>query len=102
MQVSDPVYGGFEIENEAIIDLMKSKPMERIKHISQQGIPREFNFKGATNHGRYEHCVGVMLLLRKLGASDEEQIAGLLHDVSHTAFSHTADMVFGSYADQGL
>lgn len=102
MHISDPVYGKFEIEDGAIIDLMKSKPMERIKHVSQQGIPKEFDFEGATNHSRYEHCVGVMLLLRRLGASEEEQIAGLLHDVSHTAFSHTADMVLGSYADQGL
>lgn len=36
-----------------------------------------------------------MLLLRKLGASLNEQIAGLLHDASHTAFSHTADWVLG-------
>lgn len=36
-----------------------------------------------------------MLLLKKLGASEEEQIAGLLHDVSHTAFSHLVDWVVG-------
>jgi len=36
-----------------------------------------------------------MLLLKKLGASEEEQIAGLLHDVSHTAFSHVIDWVLG-------
>ncbi|MFR6689848.1 HD domain-containing protein, partial [Listeria innocua] len=33
----------------------------------------------------------VMLFIRKLGGSLEEQIAGLLHDVSHTAFSHVVD-----------
>ena len=35
-----------------------------------------------------------MILLKKLGASIEEQIAGLLHDVPHTAFSHVIDFVF--------
>lgn len=35
-----------------------------------------------------------MLLVKKLGGSVEEQIAGLLHDVSHTAFSHVIDYVF--------
>jgi HD superfamily phosphohydrolase len=43
---------------------------------------------------RWDHCVGVMLLLKKFGAALEEQIAGLLHDVPHTAFSHSADFVF--------
>ena len=102
MQFTDPVYGSFDVRDGVLIDLVNSKPMERIKHISQQGIPKEFDFKNAINHGRYEHCVGVMLLLRKLNASLEEQVSGLLHDVSHTAFSHTADMILGSYAEQGL
>jgi hypothetical protein len=37
-----------------------------------------------------------MLLLRKLGASVIEQAAGLLHDISHTAFSHVTDELFGA------
>ena len=32
-------------------------------------------------------------LLKKFGASTEEQIAGLIHDVSHSAFSHCIDYV---------
>jgi len=31
-----------------------------------------------------------------LGGTELEQIAGLLHDVSHTAFSHVGDYVFGN------
>ncbi len=34
-------------------------------------------------------------MLRKFNATLEEQIAGLLHDVPHTAFSHVVDFVFG-------
>ena len=49
---------------------------------------------------RYEHSVGVMLLVRRFGASLDEQIAALLHDVSHTAFSHVIDYVFNDHDHQ--
>lgn len=51
------------------------------------------------NVTRYEHCVGVMLLIRTLGGSLEEQIAGLLHDISHTAFSHVVDFALNQKAE---
>jgi len=41
-----------------------------------------------------------MLLVRRLGASLDEQIAALLHDVSHTAFSHVIDFVFNDHNGQ--
>ena len=53
-----------------------------------------FPFKDVT---RYEHSLGVFILLRRLGAPLREQIAGLLHDVSHTAFSHAVDFVVTSH-----
>jgi HD superfamily phosphohydrolase len=42
-----------------------------------------------------------MLLVRRLGGSLEEQIAALVHDVSHTAFSHVIDYVFDQHKSQG-
>ena len=46
--------------------------------------------------------MGVYLLLKRYGASLEEQIAGLIHDVSHGTFSHCLDYVFaeGSQKEQ--
>jgi len=41
-----------------------------------------------------------MLLVRRLGGGLEEQIAALLHDVSHTAFSHVIDYVFDGHECQ--
>ena len=91
MLLKDRIYGEFEIVEPVILELLESKPMVRLKGISQFGVPDKYYFR--KGFSRYEHSVGVMLLLKKLGASTEEQVAGLLHDVSHTAFSHIVDWV---------
>ena len=92
MKITDFVYGDFEINEPVLIELINSKPIQRLKNISQYGVPAEYcPLRGFS---RYDHSVGVMLLLRKLKAPIKEQIAGLLHDVSHTAFSHVVDWVF--------
>ena len=94
MLIHDPVYGSFDITEPVLLELIHPKPLQRLKGISQYGLPPQmYHHQGFS---RYDHCVGVMLLLQKLGASLQEQIAGLLHDVSHTAFSHVVDWVVGS------
>jgi len=94
MIINDKVYGRVKITSPVLIELIKSEPMQRLKKIAQHGLPDEYyHIKGGN---RFDHCVGVMLLLKKLGASEEEQVAGLLHDVSHTAFSHVIDWVVGT------
>ena len=42
---------------------------------------------------RFEHSLGVCHLIKILNGSQKEQIAGLLHDIPHTAFSHVIDYV---------
>ena len=86
----DDIYGSFEVEP-VLQDLVFSKPVQRLKGIHQGGASYLVNKEW--NVTRYEHSVGVMLLVRKLGGTLQEQIAGLLHDVSHTAFSHVIDFV---------
>ena len=90
MRLEDVFYGQFEIEG-VLKDLIDSEPVQRLKNIHQGGAI--FLVSPHLNHNRYEHSIGVMLLVRKLGASLEEQIAALLHDISHTAFSHVIDYV---------
>ena len=90
----DKIYGQVSLRLPVLVELIKSAPVQRLKNISQFGVPDKYYFlKGFS---RYEHSIGVMFLLNKLGACREEQIAGLLHDVSHTAFSHVIDFVVGS------
>lgn len=88
--IKDTLYGQFKVEP-VLQKLIESRPVQRLKFIHQGGAGYLVN--PLWNTTRYEHSVGVMLLIRKLGGTLDEQIAGLLHDVSHTAFSHVIDWV---------
>jgi len=94
MQINDRVYGTFVIDEPVLIELINSKPVQRLKKIGQAGASKYYSEK--KNVTRFEHSIGVAHLLKLWGASVEEQIAGLLHDVPHTAFSHVVDFVFKS------
>lgn len=90
--ITYPQYGPVERYEPVIEELLASGPIQRLKNIHQLGVVHLLNPAWSTT--RYEHSLGVLMLLRRHGASLEEQIAGLLHDVSHTAFSHVADFLF--------
>jgi len=98
MQYDDELYGKVEITEPVLRDLIASDAMQRIKKISQHGITALLGI--TPPFSRFDHSVGTMLLVRRLGASVEEQIAALLHDVSHTAFSHVIDFVFDDHSGQ--
>ena len=88
------MYGRVKIKEPVLLELLKSPSVLRLKKISQYGVPDKYYHH--KNYSRHEHSVGVMLLLRKFGATLEEQIAGLLHDISVLTFSHVADWVFAN------
>ncbi|MBN1936653.1 MAG: HD domain-containing protein [Anaerolineae bacterium] len=98
MNYYDPVYGPFEIVEPVLLDLMQSQAMRRLQGVLQHGIS---GLVGVTEPiTRYEHSLGAMLLVRRLGGSLKEQVAALIHDVSHTAFSHVIDYVVDRHDDQ--
>ncbi|MCT4583672.1 MAG: HD domain-containing protein [Peptostreptococcaceae bacterium] len=90
-KIKDKLYGEFEIED-ILYEIIQSKTIQRLKNIHQGGA--SFLINKNWNVTRYEHSIGVMLLLRILNTSIEQQILGLIHDISHTAFSHVSDLVF--------
>ncbi len=96
--IKDRIYGNHEITEPVLMELIKSKPFQRLKFINQFGIPDQYYHK--KNFTRYEHSLGVMILIKILNGSLEEQIAGLLHDISHTAFSHVIDWVCGDILNE--
>lgn len=90
MQIEDQIYGSFELQP-LFRDLIQTRLFQRLKGIHQGGAI--IIADPSITLTRYEHSIGVMLLIKKLGGSLEEQVAGLLHDLSHTAFSHLVDYV---------
>lgn len=93
--INHKIYGRFKITEPVLLELIKSPALQRLKGVGQNGA-HDFHYTSPGPFSRFQHSVGVMLLLRKFKAQLAEQIAGLLHDVSHTAFSHVADFVFNS------
>jgi len=95
MIYNDPIYGEMEIDNPIVLDIIGSPYMQRLKWIDQSGYFEQF-FPWCT-FKRFEHSVGVYLLLKKYWAPLEEQIAWLIHDISHGVFSHCLDYVFAEW-----
>ncbi|NQU82448.1 MAG: HD domain-containing protein [Parcubacteria group bacterium] len=100
MIYNDKVYGEQLISEPVVLELIQSKAIQRLKGIDQGGY-RPLWVKPETKVGQYEHTrfahsIGVYILLKKYKASVEEQLAGLLHDVAHTTFSHCGDYAIGS------
>ena len=97
MKFKDRIYGDVEITEPVLVEIIDGPTLQRLKGVDQIGYPEPY-FPGK-GYSRFEHSVGVCLLLKKYGASVEEQIAGLIHDASHSAFSHCIDYVFSAGAE---
>lgn len=94
MRWNDRVYGEVAIDDPLLLALIRRPTFQRLRGIKQAGPSAlAYPFKDVT---RFEHSLGVHILLRRLGAGTKEQVAGLLHDISHTAFSHAVDFLVTS------
>ncbi len=99
-------YGAFYESTQVIIALIYSQPMLRLRDIYQYG-PSHFakkdvvyggvneTDKGSFRYTRFDHSICVWALTKLKGRSLEEQIAALLHDISHTSLSHVACFLYG-------
>lgn len=92
-EMIESFYGPLEVEEPVLLELIHSPAMQRLKHIHQYGVA--YYTTHTEEYNRYDHSIGVFAILRRNGASVEEQISGLIHDVSHTVFSHVGDWLFG-------
>ncbi|WP_094226814.1 HD domain-containing protein [Methanolobus psychrotolerans] len=79
--------------------ILSTRHVQRLRNIQQLGLV-DHVYPGA-NHTRFEHSIGTMHMASVIGQSllleDEDirkiRIAGLLHDVGHSAFSHAVENV---------
>ncbi|HSD59194.1 MAG TPA: HD domain-containing protein, partial [Methanotrichaceae archaeon] len=98
--IHDPVYGAI-YPDELEWLLIKSRPLQRLGGIKQLGLVNAV-YPGA-NHTRLEHSLGTMhmagTIAGHLGFPPEEvrkvRLAGLLHDLGHSALSHAVEGVLG-------
>mmetsp|Transcript_3212 Transcript_3212/g.3809 ORF Transcript_3212/g.3809 Transcript_3212/m.3809 type:complete len:358 (+) Transcript_3212:53-1126(+) len=88
----DNIYGVFLLCNPQICRLIRSQGVQRLASVTQAGTPSLTGWIKPVY--RLDHMIGAMLLVRQAGGSIDEQIAALLHDVTHTAFSHVVDIVY--------
>lgn len=92
--VHDPLHGSIHLDG-VFLKLADRHEMQRLRSVKQLGMSN-LVFPGA-NHTRFEHSLGVYHLsgrmAQSLNLSEEETdavcVAGLLHDICHTPFSHT-------------
>jgi len=95
LRIQDRIYPDFDIDDPLIEEVVASRPFQRLRHVNQYGGV-DLVFPGRYQVTRYEHSLGVWRVLRELGAERDVQVAGLLHDIGHTAFSHMVDMALAS------
>lgn len=88
---NDEVYGEFTINEPLLEELIETDAVQRLKKIHQAGA--SYLVAESRDGNRFDHSLGVMRLIQLMGGTLEEQVAGLLHDISHTAFSHVVDQV---------
>ncbi|HAU30572.1 MAG: hypothetical protein UV79_C0006G0004 [candidate division TM6 bacterium GW2011_GWF2_43_17] len=86
------VFGQERIREPLLVDLLQSPSLRRLASILQHG--NWYYCANRAAYSRLEHSINVFLLVRKAGGSLLEQAAALLHDVSHTAFSHSGASFF--------
>ena len=95
-RVRDSIHDYIDL-NELESSLVDTQPYQRLRWIKQLGSAN-LVYPGA-NHTRLEHSIGVSHLAKQMasqsGVSKDEihllSIAGLVHDLGHSPYSHLAD-----------
>ncbi len=100
--INDPVYGFLRFPEQEVIQIINHPWFQRLRNIKQMGLAH-LVYPGAM-HSRLHHSLGACHLMGKaldelkakgIEISNDEYVAAriaiLLHDIGHTAFSHSLE-----------
>lgn len=90
----ESIYGTIDVHDPLLYALIQSPEMQRLHGIHQYG-PWDYVI-GPSPYNRFDHSIGTFILTYRFGGNYYEQIAALLHDVSHTVFSHAGGWIYHS------
>jgi len=97
----------YEIYHDTIPDFLAwaaaLPPMLRLKQVGMNcgcEYTRFPQFSGVQPYSRFQHSLGVGLIVWHFTGSEKQALAGLLHDVATPVFSHVVDFLNGDYLTQ--
>lgn len=86
-----------------LLEFMETASMQRLKDVGMN-CGCEYSqfaiFKNCQSYTRYDHSVGVALIVYHFTGDMKQSIAGLLHDIATPVFAHTIDFLNGDYIKQ--
>ncbi len=86
-----------------LTELAAAPAMERLKHVGMNcgceytAFPR---FANSGTYSRFEHSLGVGLIVWHFTGDPAQAAAGLLHDIATPPFAHVVDFLRGDYLSQ--
>ncbi|MGN1183209.1 MAG: HD domain-containing protein [Faecalibacillus sp.] len=86
-----------------LLEFMNTKEMLRLKDIGMN-CGCEYTsfpvFQKCQRYSRFDHSVGVALIIYHFTSDMKQSIAGLVHDIASPVFAHTIDFLNGDYIKQ--
>lgn len=99
--IRDAVHGDVELDS-SLLAVLDSPQVQRLRFVRQ--LASAYLVFPSAHHSRFEHSLGTYYLTNQICGrlvDDEDkarhvELAALLHDIGHPAFSHTAEPVVGA------
>lgn len=88
---------------EFLMAAAQTKPMQRLRQVGMNcgceytSFPR---FQRGMSYSRYDHSLGVAMIVWHFTKDPAQTLAGLFHDISTPTFAHVVDFLHGDYLKQ--